>query len=111
MTRAQRNNNPVNLRYAGQTEATGRDGDGFAVFLTPEAGWRAAHAQIDLDRGRNLTVKQFLHKFAPASENDTANYLKFVCLEMNCSPDEFLANLSRFALAGVMARMEGYYNK
>jgi hypothetical protein len=107
----QRNNNPVNLRFARQTEATGKDEHGFAVFPTPEAGWRAAHAQIRLDKTRGLSVREFINKFAPPSENDTEGYLGFVCRQMLAVPADPLENISTYALAGVMASFEGYYAK
>jgi len=110
-TKCQKNNNPVNLRYARQRESSGKDIDGFAVFPTPEAGWRAAHRQIKLDQGRGLTIKEFIFKFAPPSENDTNAYLDFVCTNMQCKYQTLLQTLSPFALAGVMAAMEGYYNE
>ena len=108
-TKCQRNNNPVNLRYAKQKEAAGKDLDGFAVFPTPEAGWRAAHRQIKLDQGRGLTLGKFLHKFAPTNENDTEAYLEFVCKEMDCVEEYPLSQVSYYALAGVLACYEGYY--
>jgi len=111
MNKAQRNKNPVNLRFAGQHEAVGKDDDGFAIFPNDPAGWRAAHAQIELDQGRGLTLEQFISKFAPPSENDTKNYLRFVALQLLVKPEVELNLLSKYALAGAMARMEGYFNK
>ena len=110
MNLSQRNNNPVNLRYAGQREATGRGEKDFALFSTPMAGWRAAHSQIVLDQTRRLSLKEFIFKFAPPVENDTNAYLDFVCRELRISPDEDLKDISKYALAGVMARQEGYFN-
>jgi len=107
--RCQRNNNPVNLMYAKQKEASGEDMDGFAVFPTPEAGWRAAHHQIDLDRSRWLTLKEFIYKFAPPKDNDTDAYLAFVVGELGLDENHLLSDISKYALAGVMACMEGYY--
>lgn len=111
MNPSQRNNNPINLKFAGQTEATGKDGQGFAIFPNPPAGWRAAHAQINLDKSRNLTVKEFLFKFAPPSENDTNNYLGFICNSLAVDPKCKLSGISTFCIAGVLAAQEGYYNK
>jgi hypothetical protein len=101
----------VNLRFAGQVESTGKDDKGYAIFPTPASGWRAAHAQIALDMARDLTFREFINKFAPPSENNTDAYLDFVCKEMCVSPEEKLGSVSKYALAGVMARMEGYFNR
>ena len=111
MNKGQRNHNPVNLRYMGQWEATGKDDTGFAVFPDGPTGWRAAHNQIFRDQGRGLTLKQFIFKFAPPVENDTNRYLQFVAGELDKSEDDLLSAISPYALAGVMAKMEGYYNK
>jgi hypothetical protein len=111
MNRAQKNKNPVNLRFAGQTEAVGKDDLGFAIFPNDPAGWRAAHAQIELDQKRGLSLEDFIFKFAPPIENDTNNYLRYVTRQMMVNADIELVLLSKYALAGVMARMEGYFNK
>ncbi len=111
MNRSQINCNPVNLRFAKQDGTKGEDDKGFAVFQDSPAGWRAAHRQIELDQGRNLTLRQFINKFAPPIENDTTAYLGFVALQFGCPLDTPLNQLSKFALAGIMAAMEGYYHK
>ena len=69
-------NNPGNLRFANQTEATGKDDRGFAIFPNAEEGWDALYRQIELDKGRDLTLDKFINKYAPPSENDTTAYLK-----------------------------------
>lgn len=101
----------MNLRFAHQTESIGPGEQGFAAFSEPEAGWRAAHAQINLDKTRGLTVLQEIYKWAPPNENDTETYLTFVCRECKCDPDDALSSVSSYAIAGVMAAMEGYYAK
>lgn len=111
MNRGQRNNNPGNLRYAGQTESTGKDDKGFAIFPTPMAGWRAMHRQIAKDQSRGFTLIQFVNKYAPTSENDTNRYLDFMCINLHAEKDTPMEDLSRFAICGVIAAMEGYYNK
>lgn len=111
-TRAQRNNNPINIEFAHQPDSCLEEGDHarFACFSSPEAGWRAAHAQIKKDAGRGLTLKQFILKFAPPIENDTTDYLEFVKKELGQGSDVLLSHISKYALAGVMACWEGYYN-
>lgn len=73
--RPTRNNNPGNLMFAGQAGATGKDAQGFAIFGSPEAGMTALERQIALDASRGHTLESFLHKYAPASENNTSRYL------------------------------------
>ena len=109
MNRPQRNNNPINLRFAEQKEATGKDVDGFAVFPNAVAGWRAAVAQIQLDQDRGLTLGEFINKFAPPNENDTTTYLIYVGEQLTARHDTLLKNISKFALAGVLACREGWF--
>ena len=95
---AQRNNNPGNLRdrpaqygpWPGQTGTSG----GFAVFESPEAGWNALDIQIRSDANRGLTLQQFIYKYAPPSENDSANYLNFVARNLGVSTDTPLAQVA-----------------
>jgi len=108
MNVSQKNNNPVNLRFAGQHGAFQQDG--FAAFPTPPEGWRAAHNQIRADQLRNETLSKFIFKFAPPNENNTNNYLEFVCDQLKVRPDTPLSEISVYALAGTMAQMEGYYS-
>lgn len=60
-----RNNNPGNLKYAGQPGATGADANGFAVFPTYDAGFQALKNQLSLDASRNpdWTLTQFFTKY------------------------------------------------
>jgi hypothetical protein len=68
------NNNPANLKFAGQQGAV-KGEKGFAKFSSPEAGVQALERQIQLDTSRGLTLEQFINKFAPPSENDTNTYI------------------------------------
>jgi hypothetical protein len=74
---AQVNNNPGNLRYVGQAGTTGSY-KGYATFSTPEAGWSALERQLRLDAAAGDTVATFINSYAPPSENDTGNYLRFL---------------------------------
>jgi len=63
------NNNPGNLKYAGQPGAT-QGANGFAVFPNYVAGYQALVNQIDLDASRGQTIAQFTSIYAPASDNN-----------------------------------------
>lgn len=73
-----KNNNPGNLRMAGQPGA--KEGiEGFASFSTPGQGLNALTRQIVLDtQTRGLTLGEFITKYAPPSENDTLGYIRFM---------------------------------
>jgi hypothetical protein len=68
-----RQNNPINLKFAGQPGATMGE-KGFAKFATPEAGREAALRQIQLDQSRpeyaNLSLEDYINqKHSPDSDN------------------------------------------
>lgn len=73
--RSYRNNNPGNLKFEHQYEAIGQDPKGFAIFPTWEAGFRALEAQIALDARRtpDMTISEFVEKYAPAKDNNPNN--------------------------------------
>jgi hypothetical protein len=74
-TRGIRNNNPGNLKFAGQAGAHQGD-DGFAVFNSMEEGVAASKHQLQLyaDRGIN-TVQSIIENWAPKKDhNDTVAY-------------------------------------
>lgn len=70
-----RNNNPGNLRYAGQAGAIGQDSRGFAIFDTWESGLTALQRQITLTASRhpNWTIVDFVNSYAPPSDNNPNN--------------------------------------
>lgn len=99
------NNNPFNLRYAGQNGAT-QGKSGFASFPTPEAGVQAGYNQIKLDASRGLTLAQFISKYAPPSENDTQQYIKQISAATSASPTTKLSDIPISTLAKAIAHKE-----
>lgn len=86
---AQRNNNPGNIRYVGQTGAVQGAG-GFAAYPSPEAGQQALLDWVNSHS--NLTLTQALNVYAPPSDNnDTANYINFVSSQTGIDPNEVLS--------------------
>ena len=53
-------------------------------------------SQILLDASRGLTLEQYITKFAPPNENDTAAYLRFVVRDQttDIEPDDRLDLIS-----------------
>ncbi len=101
--RGLRNNNPGNLKFAGQPGAIGKDAQGFAIFGTPAEGVAAMRRQLGLYRSRGLdTISSILSTWAPASAgNDTAAYIAAVSQAMHVGAQKRL-NLSDPA---VMSRL------
>lgn len=93
-TRADRNNNPGNLRADGRSQwqgMTGVDDGGFVVFDTPENGQRAAG--INLANQTRLhginTLRGLIAKYAPASDdNDVDAYVNSVSQQTGIQPDQ-----------------------
>lgn len=91
---ATRNNNPGNLKYAGQAGAIDKDSRGYAIFGSPESGWAALQRQIELDASREFSVREFIGKYAPSSENNTSGYLSFVTEGLGIGADEKLSSIT-----------------
>jgi surface antigen len=102
---AQKNNNPGNLRFAGQEGASQGSG-GFARFDTPEAGYNALQKQIDLDKSRDLTVQEFVSKYAPPSENNTGQYIQQFNDNLGTDNGTKLSQLDTKEVARFMAMKE-----
>lgn len=102
---AYRNNNPGNLRYAGQAGATQGDSN-FARFQTPEQGYQALINQIQLDQRKGMPLGAFIAKYAPPEENDTSAYVQHVARALGINPGTPIDNLSPHELAKVIAQKE-----
>lgn len=112
-TRADRNNNPGNLRPAGV--------GGFRTFGSALDGWSAMRKQLMMyyngtSRAAGFkklrTIADIINRWAPAGDNnDPEQYAKQVAGWMGVSPDAVL-NLSNPQVLGAlmqsMARKEGY---
>lgn len=92
MPRGIRNKNPMNIEYQKSNDWDGQTGtDGrFATFSSSVYGIRAGAKLVsNYMTNYNLTsVIQVLERFAPATENHTAGYAKFVADKMGISPSD-----------------------
>lgn len=88
-TRSDRNNNPGNLKYNGDTwvgadgvdNDVASDGGYFVKFSTPEAGARAMiinGANQVKKSGGSMTLTEYITKYAPPSGNNTKAYVDYV---------------------------------
>jgi len=90
-SRAQRQNNPGNLRRWGKTPVI----DGFCNFPTPVEGWNALRKQVDKNVGRGLTLYEFFGGkpnvypgYAPDSDgNRSRHYAEFVAKRVKTPAD------------------------
>lgn len=111
-TLAAKNNNPGNLRFAGQAGAKKGEG-GFAAFDSVKAGYEALKKQISLDASRGHTLESFTKKYAPESDgNNPIEYLNNLINELIksvkgvVSPETKLEEIPKETLAKAMAKFE-----
>ena len=69
-----RNNNPGDLRFAGQLNAVEGE-SGFAVFSSMPAGVVGLYRQLLAQVAEGQTVRQIIAQWAPPTENNTSQYL------------------------------------
>ena len=101
------NNNPGNLRLAGQPGATEGQG-GFAAFPSPGQGLRALTRQVVLDtQTRGMNLEDFLNKYAPPSENQTSKYIAFVERQTGLDAKGKVPESKIPQLVRAIVRMEG----
>ena len=90
-SRAQRQNNPGNLRRWGKTPVI----DGFCNFPTQVEGWNALRRQVDKNIGRGLTLYEFFggkpnvySGYAPDTDgNHSRRYAEFVAKRVKIPAD------------------------
>lgn len=99
------NNNPGNLKFVGQEGATMGE-SGFARFESPEAGYAALQQQISLDASRGQTLSQFINKYAPPTENDTALYIQQAQQQLGVSANTPLTQIDLNKLTQFIAQKE-----
>lgn len=81
-------NNPGNLRGYTNTDYSDPYVDGFAHFRTSLDGLQALFSQIWLSYSKHgdRTLKAFVSRWAPASENDVARYMLLMSQFIGQSP-------------------------
>lgn len=81
-------NNPLNIRYSTANNWKGQTGEqsGFCVFDTPENGLRAAMVNLKSYRKKGvITIGDIISRWAPPTENNTQNYIDFVCKKLGAA--------------------------
>lgn len=83
-------NNPFNIRFSRNNMWIGQVGQtkGFVDFSNVEYCIRAAALLIMRSyRSKGvLTISEIIHRYAPATENDTFKYIDFLCARLGCFP-------------------------
>ncbi len=108
-----RNNNPLNLRCSSSPwkgKALVNNDGTFEQFISMYYGFRAAILTIEtyiLKHGCN-TIRQIVTRWAPANENNTENYIRYVCNVTHIGGNEPLSNFDGRLkdIVAAMAQME-----
>ena len=111
---AKRTNNPGNLVYIGQAGAKKDPNSRFAMFDTPEQGFRALVNDLKakqttkgrLGLGPNATLAQLINVYAPPSENATNQYIQQISSNLGVSPNTKLSQIDTIKLAKAIAKKE-----
>ena len=82
---AQRHNNPGDIEHAPGEWHSGSSPIG--SFYTPKKGWAALQNQLEDYANRGLNLSQMVDIYAPPSQNDTTDYLDFICEGLGVSPN------------------------
>ena len=115
MSRGIRNCNPGNIRhskvcYDGEVVPS-RD-DEFKEFESMSYGYRAMFVLLDSYRRRYGldTIRQMLNRYAPATENFTESYIRYVVRRTGIRADEALDTLSARDMIPIVAAMSEIEN-
>lgn len=100
-TRAWRNKNPGNLRFAHQVGCTGQDDKGFAIFPDYQTGYIALRTLlVNACTGKStvyhptMTLYDFYAVYAPSFDNnDPRNYANVVAKRIGVSPTVQISSL------------------
>ena len=86
-------NNPGNIRNSSTAyigEVTPSKNKSFKTFLTMEFGYRAMFKLLNtyITEHKLETIEKMINRYAPPFENNTSNYVKFVCDKTGFSKDK-----------------------
>ena len=94
ITRGTRNHNPLNIRIGNKWKGlkTPTTDGTFDQFISVYGGYRAAFIILRnyIRKYKCNTVRKIISRFAPSSENNTAAYIKTVCMKTGYKPDKEL---------------------
>jgi len=79
-------NNPGDLRHSPHSSHP-VDPNSIGVVDSAADGWADLERQLQLYAERGLTLRQAICEFAPPPENNTGEYLNFICQGLGCLPD------------------------
>ena len=105
-------NNPFNIRNSKRNKWLGQIGStkGFCNFSQLDFGVRAAVkiVMVNYRRFGIKTIRDIINRFAPPSENDSEDYVRFVVSRTQISPLRNLESEDQYVrVRTAMSQMEG----
>ena len=108
-TRGIRNNNPLNIRHGQKWVGLApiQTDKSFDQFISMEYGIRAAFKLIKkyINDYKCNTITKIISKWAPPTENDTENYIKFVAKKSGYPADYLLTFSNKDAMMKIVSAM------
>jgi hypothetical protein len=86
-----RDNNPGDLRHSPHSSHEGEGSNDIGIIDDPEDGWADLERQLQLYADRQMTLRAAIYCFAPPAENDSEQYLQFVCQGLGMTPDTLVS--------------------
>lgn len=103
---AYQNNNPGNIRYAGQPNAEKGVG-GYAKFKTAEDGYQEIHNEIRRGSAKGDTLESYISRYAPKEDhNDTEAYIQNAMKDLGVDRKTALSSIDADKLARFQAKQE-----
>ena len=77
--------NPGDLRHAPHASHEGEGSNDIGIEDSDADGWADLERQLQLFANRQMTLRAAIYAFAPPNENNTEDYLDFICQELGVS--------------------------
>lgn len=82
-----RDHNPGDLRHSPHSQHAPDAPNGIGQIDTDEHGWEDLERQLMLYAKRGLSLRDMIiNYYAPPGENDSEQYLAFICQELGVDP-------------------------
>lgn len=82
-----RNNNPGDLRHSPHSFHLGSAPNAIGKIDSAADGWSDLERQLQIDGERGWTLRELIYSYAPPIENNSEQYLNYVCQGLGCQPD------------------------
>lgn len=114
-TLQEKTNNPLNIRFNPANAWKGQISEykGFCVFVSESYGFRAGYRLLTNYIAMGVdTIEKIIDRWAPPCENNTEEYIKFVCNETLIPRDLYLTDntihdyWTKIIILEAMAKME-----